>query len=192
MPRRPAAIVTTVTLASVSAAAGIALLAGCGQSPAAEGGSAAAATIRQAADDVPRCFPNCQEQRLWNTPLEGADLRGGDFTKVLWQGARLRGANLAGATLRSANLSLLPGSYLRWHGPGNPYADAEDPSRSAPTPSDLRGTNLEGADLSGADLSRADLTGANLARANLSGVNLSGVVWSDTICPDGTVTSTGC
>lgn len=36
-----------------------------------------------------------------------------------------------------------------------------------------------------------NLTGANLGGANLGGANLTGVTWSNTTCPDGTVTTTG-
>ncbi|MGY9080230.1 MAG: pentapeptide repeat-containing protein [Candidatus Nanopelagicales bacterium] len=35
------------------------------------------------------------------------------------------------------------------------------------------------------------LTGANLRGANLTGANLTAVKWSNTTCPDGTVTDTG-
>jgi uncharacterized protein YjbI with pentapeptide repeats len=45
-------------------------------------------------------------------------------------------------------------------------------------------TNLKAADLSDADLSCANLTSANLTNATLDGVR-----WSDTTCPDGTVTA---
>ena len=58
------------------------------------------------------------------------------------------------------------------------------------------------ANLALANLSNANLTFAWLANANLTGANLTGArpirtvftgaVWSNTTCPDGTVTSTGC
>ena len=48
-----------------------------------------------------------------------------------------------------------------------------------------------GATLTGANLSGADLTGTNLRGANLTGANLTAVKWSNTTCPDGTVTDTG-
>lgn len=70
---------------------------------------------------------------------------------------------------------------------------------------DLHGANLSGQNLAGADLSGANLTNANLTDANLRGADLSsanltgatltgadrtGVVWSSTICPDGSNSTT--
>ena len=51
---------------------------------------------------------------------------------------------------------------------------------------------LEGERLNWANLTGVNLTDATLTNATLTGANLSGVTWSYTICPDGTVTSTGC
>jgi|TARA_B110000503_G_scaffold128465_1_gene199591 uncharacterized protein YjbI with pentapeptide repeats len=53
------------------------------------------------------------------------------------------------------------------------------------------GATLTGANLSGADLTGTNLRGANLTGANLTGANLTAVKWSNTTCPDGTVTDTG-
>ena len=38
----------------------------------------------------------------------------------------------------------------------------------------------------------ANLTDVNLTGADLTGAYLTGVTWSNTTCPDGTVTNTGC
>ena len=57
---------------------------------------------------------------------------------------------------------------------------------------DLKGANLKGANLAGADLTGADLTGANLFNAILAGAVLTGVTWSNTTCPDGSITNTTC
>jgi len=56
-------------------------------------------------------------------------------------------------------------------------------------------SNLSYANLSGANLINANLTGANLTGADLDGAtmfnaNVSGVTWSNTICPDGSNSST--
>ena len=48
------------------------------------------------------------------------------------------------------------------------------------------------ANLRQADLRGADLRGADLYWAYLAGANLSGVKWGNTMCPDGTLTDTGC
>ena len=55
----------------------------------------------------------------------------------------------------------------------------------------LHGKNLTGADLTNASLQGVNLEGANLTNADLQGANLQGVntnkvIWSNTICPDGT------
>ena len=54
---------------------------------------------------------------------------------------------------------------------------------------DLEGAELMGANLQGVNLSGADLANANLNGATLSGANTNGVIWSHTVCPDGTNSS---
>ena len=49
---------------------------------------------------------------------------------------------------------------------------------------------LVGTNLSGARLAQANLTSADVQGATLTGADLTGVVWSNTICPDGTESST--
>jgi phospholipase C len=58
----------------------------------------------------------------------------------------------------------------------------------------LKGADLEGAELMNADLHGANLIGADLANANLTGATLQGantnkVIWSNTVCPDGSNSS---
>jgi len=72
------------------------------------------------------------------------------------------------------------------------FAWASNPPEDPPASAKLKGAQLVGADLQGADLHDADLTGANLTRADLRGATLTGatvkdVVWSETRCPDGTL-----
>jgi uncharacterized protein YjbI with pentapeptide repeats len=40
-----------------------------------------------------------------------------------------------------------------------------------------------------ANLVGTDLSGANLSGADLSGANMSGIIWSNTVCPDGTISN---
>jgi hypothetical protein len=104
--------------------------------------------------------------------LAGADLSSGtDLSNANLNGAKLSCAGLICADLTNANLS---GANLNQ--------------------ADLTGANLTGADLAGANLTGANLTGANLTGANLTGANLNkanldGVTWSNTTCPDGTLSS---
>ena len=145
--------------------------------------------------------------------LRRADLRHADLRGANLAGADLRSANLKHADLRGANLKGAKFHYTRpVHG--------TQAKRGNQTPSclpncvgaDLDGANLVGANLSGANLSYANLYYANLSHAilvrtnlsyadayyanltgaNLTGANLTGVTWYHTVCPDGTVTYTGC
>jgi uncharacterized protein YjbI with pentapeptide repeats len=61
---------------------------------------------------------------------------------------------------------------------------------------DLKGANLKGANLTNTNLTNTNLTNTNLKNVdlatNLTGANLTGVTWSNTTCPGGSVTNTGC
>jgi len=81
----------------------------------------------------------------------------------------LSGADLSGADLTNANFSL---------------AEIDD-------------TKFTGANLTGATFITTNLNHVNFSNANLTGANLAvgssvQVTWSNTTCPDGTVTSSGC
>ena len=177
---RTTAILATPTLALASAAVGVACLSGCGGSSPGAGSTPTGTSRQAAAGAIPPCFPNCRGATLNDYPLEGADLRGGDFTQVRWHGARLRGANLSGANLSSADFSPRITGY--WHGPDNPYDDETRPAPAPELPSDLRQANLN----------RANLTGTNFRGANVDLAGVAGATWSNTTCPNGTVSNTGC
>ena len=137
-----------------------------------------------------------KETRLEYAYLTGASLNGADLAKANLYVAELHGAYLGGADLANASLNgaslyyaSLPGASLyraSLYGANLYLADL--------TNADLTGARLPYADLTytsltGANLSYADLTDAfNLANAG----DLSGVTWYKTICPNGTVTNTGC
>jgi hypothetical protein len=75
------------------------------------------------------------------------------------------------------------------------FAWAANPP-SPPSGPDLRNASLTGdrlrdADLRGAKLDGADLTRADLTGADLTGASLVKVTWSQTVCPDGTVSDAG-
>jgi YVTN family beta-propeller protein len=125
--------------------------------------------------------------------LSGCDLSGGDLSGANLAGANLAGANLkstdlAGANLAKANLSgaNLTGADLKdanLTGADLAGANLKDSNLSGAT---LTGTVLTGANLKDADLSGANLTSANLTGANLKTATLTGVTWANTVCPDGT------
>jgi len=118
-------------------------------------------------------------------PLDPAtgqtDLRGASLAGKNLNGADLEGAEMSNATVQGVNLQ---GAFL---------------ANAVLTGAHLQGTNLQGADLSGADLRNAtlqgsSLQGANLTNANLQGATLQGsstnkVTWSNTVCPDGSNSS---
>jgi uncharacterized protein YjbI with pentapeptide repeats len=64
------------------------------------------------------------------------------------------------------------------------YANLSNANSSAV---DLSGAELQYADLSGANLTQTSFGQANLTGADMSGATLTGTYWSDTICPDGTI-----
>jgi hypothetical protein len=104
-------------------------------------------------------------------------------------GANLIGADLIGATLIGANLS--------WTDLSRANLSGTDLSGTDLSRANLSEANLRGANLRGANLSEANLIGANLSEANLIGANLIGASlrltnFTQTICPDGKETDTGC
>ena len=80
----------------------------------------------------------------------------------------LSGANLSGADLTNANFSM----------------------------AEIDNTNFTGATLTGATFINTEMSHVNFTNANLTGANLEGaagqITWSNTTCPDGSITSTGC
>ncbi len=128
-----------------------------------------------APDGIPVTNPACAGADLTNDYSYGIDLGGG-----LLGGAQLEGANLSGANLSGANLD------------GAEFFQA----------------NLFCANLSGAYAFQASFIEANASRVNFTNADLTGAefsnglpstlwtatgaIWSNTTCPDGTVTNTGC
>ena len=128
-----------------------------------------------APDGIAVTNPACAGADLTNDYSYGIDLGGG-----LLGGAQLEGANLSGANLSGANLY------------GAQFFQA----------------NLFCANLSGAYAFQASFIAANASRVNFTNADLTGAefsnglpstlwtatgaIWSNTTCPDGTVTSTGC
>jgi len=80
----------------------------------------------------------------------------------------LSGADLSGADLTNANFSM----------------------------AEIDNTNFSGANLTGATFINTEMNHVNFSNANLTGANLAGsalaITWSNTTCPDGSITNTGC
>ena len=126
---------------------------------------------------------NLRGAKFTGAHLHGADFRGADLRGADFRGAKLRHADLRGAKLKGA----------RFHAPPGARKQANQTPSCAPN---CQGADLVGANLTGADLSRANLAGALLFGANLTGANLTGAtlaaLFSNTTCPSGRVSSTGC
>ena len=106
-------------------------------------------------------------------------------------GCNLKGLNLANANLSGADLvkAILTNAVLTRAVLENAFLTAANLTGANLTGANLTGANLTGANLTGANLIGANLTGANLTGANLTGANLTGATWSNTVCPDGTNSS---
>ncbi len=117
-----------------------------------------------------------------NVGALGADCVLGDYSTLKGSTARnlkganlsdcyLAGANLQDASARGANLAFsnLAGANL--------------------TSADLAQANLQHANLAGAELTKANLSGANLTGATTNGADFTSVTFSQTTCPDGTVSN---
>ncbi len=111
--------------------------------------------------------------------------------------ANLAGAYLADAPLAAANIV---NSNLQFATFALANLTGANLSNSNLSGSDFTGADLAGANLTNANLKNAFLTGANLKGANLTNVNLTGatglksanltnVIWSNTQCPDGTLST---
>jgi len=104
----------------------------------------------------------------------GAKLNYANLGYTDLQGADLQGADLVYASLYEANLT---------------DANLTDASLNYVT---ANYATLTDANLTDAYMPFVNLTSANLTGATLTGANLAAVTWSNTTCPDGTVTNTGC
>jgi uncharacterized protein YjbI with pentapeptide repeats len=123
----------------------------------------------------------------WNNVIargadfSNSDLSGGTrFENTDLTDANFSGSNLFGAVIDGTNSAI------------NANFTNATLSRSQLDNLNLSGANLTGASLAQADLWGANLTGANLTNANLQGADLTGanltdVIWSNTTCPDGTL-----
>ena len=142
---------------------------------------------------------NLRGAKFTKADLRGVDFRGADLRKADFRGAKLHHADFRGARLKGARFDVPPGAAKRANGvavpPGSPPCP---PCQGA----NLAGAMLQGADLEWANLTFANLTSAYLVSANLTRANLdsadltlailNGITWLKTVCPDGSVTSTGC
>ncbi len=117
---------------------------------------------------------------MYYTNLAGADLVGADMSSDVLAGTNLTDANLTGV---SSNVET--------------YAEYADFQGANLTNADFDGVDFTGASLIDSNLTDTDVDGATLNDANLTGATLIGNLlnytgWSNTICPDGSVTDVTC
>ena len=114
-----------------------------------------------------------------STPGNGCNFDSANLAGMVLSDANLANAHLHGTNLTNAQLGLanITSAYL---------VDANL------TGAHLMGANLTdaivaGANLTNVNLANANLTGASLQSSNLTGATITGVIWSNTTCPDSTV-----
>jgi len=134
--------------------------------------------------------------------LDGANLLEAWIRRAHLTGAILGTANLASATLTDSDLSSIDGTDVTWTDTtliGVNFTDATlggvDWGGVDLTGALLSGTNFQDASLVGAYLSESSLLGVDFTNADLQGASLTGaavdlnIVWSNTVCPDGSLSS---
>ncbi len=169
-----------------------------------------------------RTSTDCRGANLSGANLQGVNLTGVDFTHANLSKALLWGADMTDSNLQGADLSYVQGTvtlvrakaeYSYWVGATvRAYAEGIDLSHSNLTwvqmsHSDFRSAQMQNvladnaylgySNFQQADLSSSTLTHAYLGYADFRGGNLgstvtTGAIWQKTICPNGTVTDTGC
>lgn len=140
---------------------------------------------RFSAKASPSCYPNCQGANLTDGIFYGANLSGGNFTDAQLDNIYLVRANLTGA--------IFDGASMQWAGMN--YANATGASfkvSASGRVANLTYAQLVSATLNSANFSRANLTAADLAGATTTGWITTGATWSNTECPNGTTSNTGC
>lgn len=132
---------------------------------------------------------DCSGQDLRGVDLNRQDLTGVNFSHANLTGAMLFNVNLTGDDLTSATLSKA-NLYQAILTDANLSGAVVEGTRLARA--NLTNANLTNTDLYVAMMNFSNLTGANLTGADLQGASLVGAVWSNTTCPDGSTTNTGC
>ncbi len=144
---------------------------------------------------------------LTDAYLVNQDLSGGTLTGITLTGAHLGGTVFSASALPFAYLDsvyasgayfvnanmlgiTLTGSFVDGADLDGANLSSANLTDATLTSSTLRGANLSGANLTGAFLGGADFTNANLSGATVDGSNYGSAIYSNTICPDGTNSST--
>ena len=129
-------------------------------------------------------YSNLNGINLSNADLSGANLEGAMSTEATWSDANVTGANATGLDLFDTDLTRanLAGADLsRGVFNSNNF-----------TAANLANANLAGAAFGGSDFTLANLLGATVTTGPDGGTPWPDVTWSKTVCPDGSVTNSGC
>jgi uncharacterized protein YjbI with pentapeptide repeats len=136
---------------------------------------------------------NLTDADLFRTNLTDADLSGANLTDATIKRSKLQGTDLGDATLTGiVSGGAITGSPASlpsgWTMVGARVRYLVGPTANLAR-ADFYGADLAGTDLADANLSGANMTYANLTGADLSSADLTNVVWSETTCPDGTISN---
>jgi len=120
----------------------------------------------------------------------GTNFTNANLTQTIWPSTDLTGANLTNADMTGATLDGIHAINLSGCPANLPAGYACIDSALVGPQVSLASANLSGANLSGVDVSGALFANANLNNADFTGATLNNVVWSQTTCPDGSVSNT--
>lgn len=154
------------------------------------------------------CVPNCAGQDIdEGDTILMPNAGGADFQNSEWRGLWVVQGNFAGANFVGAWMSAwfdhgdFTGANLSYvHAEGaaaDEWHNADGTTTVGYRHGDFAGSTFRGADMRFSDFhnawfTNADLTNANLRGANIAGTDFTGATFSNTICPDGATTNTGC
>ena len=147
---------------------------------------------------------NLRKAKFTKADLRGADFRAADLRRADFRGARVDHADFRDANLKGARFDVLNPAGQGANGLGQicpPDCDGidfgGDSTRRVFRFTTFVGANLDGVNFTGGifmlvDFTNASFVGTTFLRATFDTVNFTGARWSNTTCPNGTVTNTGC
>jgi len=153
---------------------------------------------RKRANATASCLPNCQGAQFTDSTLTYANLAGGNFTDANFELATLSHSTLStaaapgtynGASFYDAGLKYVTATY------GSFQKSASSGNRTDFTYADLVYASLGGSNFTDANFTVADLAGSYFKDTTVSPPvywNTAGAIWDNTVCSNGSTSSTGC
>lgn len=153
---------------------------------------------RKRANASASCWPNCQGAQFTDSTLSYANLAGGNFTDADFELATLSHSTLStaaspgtynGASFYDAGLKYVTATY------GSFQKSAASGKETDFTYADLVYASLGGSNFTGANFTVADLAGSYFKDTSVNPPVYwitTGATWNNTVCSNGTTSSTGC